>query len=492
MIRSLDNIIEVSNYPLPMYENAAKLKRKIGLGLMGTGSLMMMMNIRYGSDECIDILEALLSEFINQAYETSATMAKEKGPFPLWDPAAIDGGFIKNSGVLKPHVIKLIKKYGLRNSAVAAIAPNGTLSIVAGNISGGLEPVFSKMFTRWNRVEGKKVNFKYPNIHKGEWFETDYFKEEKISDDIVLMSTDGEYRIDKNIGLAKRVTIVDYGYKIGKEAGHKEFATATDLSVTEHLSVLRVFSKYIDQSCSKTINLPNNISFEDFSELYGRIHDYGIKGCTTYREGTGVAILESVKKEQEKSIKEQQEEFLEVFEEQKNGDIIAHDVQLPDVFPEIGYILKSEGKKWYVHVAFKDKACTRPFAIFVHTNNREDNVVTFNALEKLEELAKHKGLKEEFIEETQRKYAYQKNPVKIGRMLGLLLRHNVDVYTIVKGLSELEATVGTFVFQITKFLSKFVGDHEVKGMVCPECGEKAIVFKEGCYQCDACAYSKCG
>lgn len=490
MVRSLDNIIEISNYPLPMYENAAKLKRKVGLGIMGVGSLMMMMNIRYGSEECIDVLDSILKEFANQAYKTSATLAKEKGPFPLWDRKALEGGYIKNSGVLKPGVIKLIEKHGLRNSALMAIAPNGSLSIVAGNISGGLEPVFATEFNRWNRVEGKYSDFKYPNIHKGEWFETDYLKEQRVADEAILLSKDGEFRVDKNNGLCQKVTINDYGYNLAKEAGHKEFATATELSVEEHLSVLKVFAKYIDQSCSKTINLPNDISFEDFKALYGRLHEYGIKGCTTYREGTSVAVLETQKKEQQKSIKKQQKEFLDAFKEQENGDIISDDIKLPEEYPAKGFILRSEGKKWYVHVAFKDKACTKPFAVFVNTNNREDNVLTFNALEKLEEIARFKGLRESFIEEVKRKYAYQKNPVKICRMLGLLLRHNVSVYTIVMGLDELEAGPGSFIYRIKKFLGQFITKiHEP--VLCPECGEKSIVFESGCFLCKNCGHTKC-
>lgn len=490
MVRSLDNVIEISNYPLPMYEDAAKLKRKIGLGLMGVGSVMMMMNLGYGSEDCVDTLEAILSEFINQAYSTSAMLAKEKGPFPLWDEKALEGGFLKNSGVLKKPTLDLIKKYGLRNSAVSAIAPNGTLSIVAGNISGGLEPVFAKEFTRWNRVEGKKAGFKYPSVHKGEWFETDYLKEKRIADEVILMSKDGEYRVDKNSGLCRKVVIQDNGYKQGLEAGHVEFACATDLTVDDHLAVLRVFSKYVDQSSSKTINLLADLDFEEFKKLYGRVHGYGIKGCTTYRAGTSVAVLETQKEEKKKSVKKQQKEFLEVFKEQENGDIIAHNVNLPDEYPAKGFILKSEGKKWYVHVAFKDKMCTKPFAIFVNTNNREDNVLTFNALEKLEEIALAKGLSNHFLEETKKKYAYQKNPVKICRMLGLLLRHNIDVYTIVMGLDELGASPGTFVFRIKKFLGQFV-TKILDPTQCPECGEMAIVFESGCFECKNCGHTKC-
>jgi len=166
-------------------------------------------------------------------------------------------------------------------------------------------------------------------------------------------------------------------------------------------------------------------------------------------------------------------------------------VKLPEEYPSKGFILRSEGKKWYLHIAFKDKACTRPFAIFVNTNNKEDNVTTYNALEKLEEIARANGLNGNYIEEVKRKYAYQKNPVKICRMLGLVLRHNIDVYEIVKGIDELEgATVGTFVHRIKKFLAQYITKID-DPILCPECNEKSIVFESGCYQCKNCGHTKC-
>jgi ribonucleoside-diphosphate reductase alpha chain len=491
MVESLDNVIECSNYPLPEYENAAKLKRKIGVGLTAVGSLMMMMNIRYGSNECINFLDDLLSKFINTLYQASALLAKEKGAFPLYDEKILECGYVANSGVLTDETKELVKKYGLRNAALSAIAPNGTLSILAGNVSGGLEPVFAREGYRWYRLEGKKPTFKYPRIDKGEWFETDYFVEDEVSGEKYLISTDGEYRIDKSNGLCKKIKIRDYGYNIANENGFTNVATATELSVEEHLNVLSVFAKYIDQSCSKTINLPSDITFDDFKKLYTNVHSLGIKGCTTYREGSSVAVLESEKKHKEKTIKEQQEDFLDSFKNHNGSVVVEQNVSLPEEYPARGYILRSEGKKWYLHVAFKDKSKTKPFAMFVNTNAREDNVPTFNALEKLEALALHKGLRKELVEQNKQKFAYQKNPVKICRTLGFLLRHNVDVYEIVKALDEVEeADVATFVFRIKKFLAQFV-DRIDEPQKCPACGEYALVFQEGCFLCTACGSSKC-
>jgi len=490
LVEALDNIIDISNYPLDIYENAAKLKRKVGVGIAGIGSLMMMMDVRYGSDECIEFLEDLGYKFINALYSKSAELAKEKGSFPLYNAKEIfKGGYIAN-GKLNKDTIKLIKKYGLRNSALSAIAPNGSLAILAGNISGGIEPVFAREYIRWKRITHKKVNFKYPDVSKGEWFETDYFKSSKIGDEEVLISKDGKYRIDKNVGLCEQTVVQDYGYTLAKQYGNKNIATAEELSVNEHLRVLSTMAKYVDLSISKTINLPENINFDDFKDVYANIFKFGVKGCTVYRQGSSVAVLESTKKTIEKDIKQQQEEFLEAFENQKGNGIVKH-VKLPDKYPAFGYILRSEGKKWYVHVAFKDKALTKPFAIFVNTNSREDNVSTFNTLDRLEELALAKGLDVELINEVKMKYSYQKNPVKICRMLGFLLRHNVDIVDIVKTMDTVEQAIpGTFVHRMKKFLAQFIteiGDP----VLCPNCNTKGLVFQEGCYLCKNCGYTKC-
>ena len=491
MVRSLDNVIDISDFPLVEYSDGAYLKRKIGVGMAGFGSLMMMMNIRYGSEECLKFLEDMLSKFMNALYQESALIAKEKGPFTLYDKKIFDGGYVKNSGVLTEETLDMVRKYGLRNSALCAIAPNGTLSILAGNISGGLEPVFSKEHTRWNRVEGKSMDFDYPDIHKNEWFETDYFKEKSINGEKFLLASDDMYRVDKNNGLCKKELIQDYGYKVAKKKGFEEVAGATELSIKEHLDVLAMFSKYIDQSASKTINIANDTTFEDFVELYGKIYKYGIKGCTTYREGTSVAVLETDKKKEQKSIRKQQKEFIESFKDQENGDVVLKNVTLPDQYPSYGYILRSEGKKWYVHVAFKDKKCTKPFAVFVNTNAKEDNVSTFNTLDNLEELANSKHIDSSIIDSVKSKYAYQKNPVKICRMLGFLLRHNIAVYDIVTVLDDVEEAIpGTFVHRIKKFLGQFVTEiHDPK--ICPECGEKSLVFSQGCFLCSQCGSSKC-
>jgi ribonucleoside-diphosphate reductase alpha chain len=308
----------------------------------------------------------------------------------------------------------------------------------------------------------------------------------------MLISTDGLYRIDKSNGLCRKETVTDYGYKIAKINGYKHTAGAHELSVDEHLRVLESVTKYIDMSASKTINMPADISFDDFKTIYSRIYKMGIKGCTTYRDGSMVGMLEDhkkAKKEKEKAIMGH-EEFLEAFKDQKPG-VVVQSVKLPTEYPAMGYILRSENKKWYIHLSFKDKAMTRPYAIFVNTNSVENNPSIYNALDKLEQLSRSVGLNGGLLDEVKRKYVNQKNPVKICRMLGFLLRHNVSILSIVKALDSVEeATVGSFVFHIKKFLSKYIID-DVDPVICQECGEKALIFQEGCMVCKSCGFSKC-
>ncbi len=493
MIEALDNVIDISQYPLDMYEYGAKMKRKIGLGICGLGSLFMMMGVRYGGEFSIKFTEDLLSLMMNTAYRTSALLAKEKGPFKLYSDKLLQTGYVKHGGVLDKDVLALIKKYGLRNSALSAIAPTGSLAILAGNVSGGLEPVFLMEFVRWNRVEGKKVDFKYPNVHKGEWFETDYLKEEQIADEIVLMSSDNHFRIDKNQGLCEEITISDYGYTVGKKYGKTEFTTTPGLTVQEHLNILSVVSRFCDLSASKTINLPADISFEEFKVLYGRIHDYGVKGCTTYRDGTSVAVLEAKRDEKVQIIKDKQEEFIDAFKGHESGKIIYDIIKLPEEYPSKGVILRGNNRKWYVHFSFMDVEMKKPFACFISTNTTSKTDITMDAIGGLRKVARKYKLNGKKFEEVEKKFTRQSNHVKIARTLGFLFRHNVPMLDIVKALSDVDnAGPGTLVFRLKKYLMNYVTDIDGDlGMVCPSCGSKDIILQEGCVLCISCGSSLC-
>ena len=506
LVRGLDNLIDISGYPMQGLKNAAFLRRKIGAGLMGYGSLLFMMGMRYGSPEANEFTAYLMNIYANEAYKASALVAKEKGPFPLYDENKVfKGGFLKNSGVLSAEVLDIIGTYGLRNSQILTVAPTGTTSIYAGMVSGGVEPVFEKDYVRWVIVNHKRdeelVGMKYPNYFAGEWHETDDFKFSTRGDEQVLQSKCKKYMIDKNNGLRKQVTCQDYGWTWVNDFKTKEeiadweakgvFGCAMDLSVTEHLEPFIIFSKHIDNSISKTVNLKNDYPYEEFDMLFKRLWQEGVRGLTTYREGTMTAVLET-KKESEKSskdIKKEQKEFFDVWAHHESGDVME-DVSLPEEYPSKGFVIKSEGKKWYVHIAFKDKSMMKPFAIFVHTNAREAEVNTHSALSRLIDLARVEGLREEIIDENEKKCIGQSNVNKLARTLGLLLRHNIDIALIVKTLDGIEdLPISSFVYRIKKFLMRYITEMD-NGKTCPLCGDK-MRYTEGCVKCSSCAYSEC-
>ena len=504
LVRALDDLIDNSGYPLEEIKSSALLRRRIGMGIMGYGSMLFMFGKRYGSDDANKLTEEILSVYANTAYETSAYLAKEKGVFPLYDPEIINYGFIKNSGILKPEIIDLIKKYGLRNSALLTTAPTGNSSIYMGLVSGGVEPVFDLSYFRWVTISHKinsvpeLKNLEVPEFWKGKFEETKDFKFSMDGDEQVLISHDKQFKIDKNRGMIQKVPCEDYGWKWAnkhytdleiKELNKEGvFATAMELSVKEHLDPFKLFSKYIDMSISKTINLSNKYPKSEFSDLFIDLWKSGGRGITTYREGSRTSVLESGKVQN--NIQTEQEEFFDIWSSHKNG-VVENDVDLPTEYPMMGYILKSEGKKWYFHVAFKDKGMSKPFAIFVQTNHIEPEVNTLNSVELLFDLARKQKIPEHLISDAEKKLSGKTNVAKIARTVGLLLRHNVKLEKIIETLDRVEnINVTSFVFTIKKFLTKFVKSGTVSDVKCPTCSTN-ITFESGCLLCKNCGYSAC-
>jgi len=506
LVIGLDNLIDISGYPFDELETAAKLRRKIGAGIFGYGSTLMMMGMKYGSPEALKFTERLMSIFANIAYQQSSLLAAQKGSFMLYDEEkCLNQGFIKNSGILTQETLEMIKKNGLRNSQILTVAPTGNLSIYAGCISGGIEPVYETDYFRWvianHRSKGILKTMDYPEWERGEWYETDDFKFQMRGDDQVLVSKCGKIMIDKNRGLTEKIQVYDYAYKViidnlSEEVyyDYKErgvFSCANDLSAQEHLDTFILLSKYVDNSISKTINLPADYPVEDFDQLYRKLWREGGRGVTTYREGTMMAVLETnkEKKDIKKTAKKEQKEFFNEWKEHEKGEVIPHQVDLPSEYPMKGRKIASEGKKWYVSMSYKDKQMTRPFALFVSTNHREPEITTFGTIEALNELAEVEGIALEHIEDNAKKCTGQNNVNKIARTISLLLRHNVQIEKIVKTLDILELPISSLVYRLKKLLMEYIDTME-NGKKCPICNEK-MIFIEGCIKCSECDYSEC-
>lgn len=173
--------------------------------------------------------------------------------------------------------------------------------------------------------------------------------------------------------------------------------------------------------------------------------------------------------------------------------VVITDVKLPDDVMARMKTLRVDGKKWYLTVAYHPNS-EEPFALFCNTNHHEKSAPTSDAVERLISLAQSKGILEDHIQDLLKKIEHDNNVSKLTRAISLLLRHRVSINSIVAVLNEMEDIyVGSFLFQIKKFLSQYIreGEH-AEGMVCSNCGSTHVVYSEGCFMCLDCGSSKCG
>ncbi len=487
--RFLDNINSLSMAPLPEYLESMRKKRRIGIGILGWGSALFMLKIRFGSEQAAKLREEIMSTIAREAYMSSIDLAEEKGMFEFCIPEKHSiGVFIKSLDLPQEYMDK-VAKIGIRNSSLLSIQPTGNTSILANVVSGGLEPIFMPEYVRTVIVGEmpEEIAEVTPKWFEGAWNETELFKFAKEGDEQILKGVHNgtTYKIDRNRGLTKEVLCQDYGVRVMKD--RKEWdpkaewaVTTTNLGVQDHINDLTGFARWVDSAMSKTVNVPNDYSFQDFQNIYLQAYQSGyVKGVTTYRAGTMTTVLAA---KEEKGATNADEE------------IIKEDVQLPDSAHATMKTLKAEGKKWYLSVVYHENNVNRPFALFVQTNAHEKNVVADEAVEILTKLARKKGVPKRHIDATLEKISSDNNSTKVARLLSLVLRHGVLIKNIVAALDKVEsAYAGSFVFAVKKFLGSYIRDGEkVEDEKCMECGSTQIVFSEGCKKCVSCGSSKCG
>ena len=246
IVRAMDNVIDRTIYPLKAQADEAKNKRRMGLGVTGLANAGEMLGYPYGSEEFLAWAEKVFACLRDNAYRASATLASEKGTFPLYREQYLKSNFIRT---LPASVKKLIREHGIRNSHLTSIAPTGTISLVADNVSGGIEPVFSHYYDR------------------------------------TINTPDGP--------IVERVE--DYAYARGTKG-----RTSDELSVLDHLEVLALASNYVDSACSKTCNVGSEVTFEEFKDVYVKAWEMGCKGITTFRaSGKRFGIFQTVEEETE-------------------------------------------------------------------------------------------------------------------------------------------------------------------------------------------------
>jgi ribonucleoside-diphosphate reductase alpha chain len=488
MVRFLDNVNEYSDAPLPEYVDSMRNKRRVGVGIMGWGSMLLMMKIKFGSKKAGQLRDKMMKMLAQTTYKASIDLAVEKGMFKYCDPVKHAAGKFVNSLDMPAEYMEKLRTTGIRNSSLISVQPTGNTAIVANIVSGGLEPIFMPEYIRTVIVNNMppEIADVTPKWFEGEWFETSMFKFTKEGDEEILRGEHNGtvYKIDKNRGLLKEVECKDYAvrYLEGKNEWDPTadyVATAlSGLTAEDHLTDLIGFTRYIDAAASKTINLPFEYSFDMFKDIYMTCYKAEhVKGVTTYRSGTMTAVLSS------------KENSTNGYDE----EVILDSVKMNNSSEATMKVLTAEGRKWYMTVVWNETK-TRPFALFVQTNHSEKTVTTHDAIDRMLELGKVKGIPESFLSDVKEKVATDNNATKITRVLSLLLRHGVSIKNIVKTLEQIDnVIVGSFLFQIKKYLSSFIKDGEkVEDEKCLECGAATVVYQEGCKVCITCGSSKCG
>ncbi len=463
-VRLLDNIADVSRYPLPAQEKEARAKRRIGLGVTGLADALILCGKHYGSQEGRDLAQRWMERIAHAAYAASVELAKEKGAFPLFNA----GEFLKRPfpSSLPPALQEGIREHGIRNGVLTSIAPTGTISLLAGNLSSGIEPVFDFEYRR--RILGPD-------------------------------------------GTPLYETVEDYAVRLFREshgpaALPDAFVTAHQLTPQEHLLMQAALQRYVDASISKTVNCPREMAFEDFEALYLDGFRLGLKGCTAYRPNPVTGEVLSLA-------------------HPAVADAVQPALPLPPASPQAGrfagalppardavlsgftYKLKWPGSGHAIYVTLNDTLDgdrRRPFEIFINSKNLEHYAWTVALTRMISAIFRRGGDISFVVEELKAVFDPRGGAWMNGKYVPSLLAAIGDI--IERHLAHIGFTgTGDSTGRLggggqgPMLESGYAGSGmssagtpvSASQLFCPRCGSPSVVFQEGCRVCRNCGFSTC-
>ena len=437
-VRFLDNVLDVTAYPLKKIEDFSKRWRRIGLGITGLGDLFAMLGIKYGSEESKELSEELAMTLRNESYLASADIAAEKGAFPDFNAEKfLSAEFVKQ---LPENIREKIGKNGIRNIQMNTIAPTGTTSLSVGqNCSSGIEPIFALTYNR--------------TIRTGVGDET---VTEEVSDYAYNLYRD-------NTGASD---IPDY------------FVTTADIDPYDSIDVQAAFQKHIDHSISKTLNLPSGTSFDEYKNLFMYAYDKGLKGFTTFNpEGSMKGILEYQNKDKEEPIHTHHaparpaELPCDIHRVRAGREsIIVIAGKLKNSLYEIFVIDDPESK---IDIETDKKTVVRKMG-----DGRYD-LIYLNGHEEI----KLKNFTKEFDSPNS----------SLARFISMALRHGTPLQFVISQLQK-DTNFTDFERSVARVLKNYIKDGEeviTSDGECPECSQR-LTFADGCITCFNCGYSRCG
>ena len=471
VVRMMDNIVDISRFPLPEQQHEAQAKRRIGLGITGLADALVMCGLRYGSREAVAATETWLALIEREAYLASAALAAEKGPFPLFDKEKYLAG--ETITELDDDVKATIAKHGIRNALLTSVAPTGTISLFADNVSSGIEPVFSYRYTR---------SVLMPDGSR---------REEEVSD--------YAYRLFRRLK-GESAPLPDY------------FVDAQSLAPEDHLVMQAAVQRHIDSSISKTINLPADIPFEQFKDVYARAYAMGCKGCTTYRpnEITG-AVLEVRPETASPPAKPQQAELplpapapsTRPADFYEAGAVVymSQPLSRPESLPGQTYKINWPETEHAMYITINDvvqDGRRRPFEIFINSKNMEHYAWTVALTRMISAVFRRGGDVSFVVEEMKAVFDPRGGAWMDGRYVPSLLaaigdvieRHMIEIGF----LPSKERRAPVHAAEVVNLTPPGSGGRLLGPRLrqCPKCGEAALIRSENCDQCTSCDYSKCG
>jgi ribonucleoside-diphosphate reductase alpha chain len=460
-VRMMDNAIDVSRFPLEAQALEARAKRRIGLGVTGLADALIFCKVKYGSPESLALIRQWLEVISHAAYRASVELAKEKGPFPLYDMNAyLSAPHIQ---ALPPDIYNAIAAHGIRNALLTSIAPTGTISLFAGNVSSGIEPVFAFSYNR---------------------------------------------KVLQPDGMRTEQTVQDYAVRLfgemfGEDAALPDyFVNAQTLSPADHLAVQAAAQPFVDSAISKTINVPRDISFEDFAHVYVEAYDMGCKGCTTYRPNDVTGSVLSVEEPKDARpaqavITRDAEPELPLPLPEPRGGIVymTRPLDRPEELLGRTYKIKwlDSDHAFYITINDIEKdGRRRPFEVFINSKNMEAYAWALALTRMISAVFRRGGDVSFVVDELKAIFDPRGGQWMGGRYVPSLLaaigevieRHMIEIGFL--GMRGQQSAPAALVPPV-KIPSGGAPAH-----FCPRCGEASFVHVEGCDSCLSCGYSKCG
>ena len=448
-VRMLDNVVEASRYPLDAQRREAFDKRRIGLGVTGLADALIMCGLTYGSPAAAQMAKKWAATVSHAAYRASVALAREKGAFPLFNAES----YLASPTIraLPKDIRDDIEQHGIRNALLTSIAPTGTISLFADNVSSGIEPVFSFSYTR---------------------------------------------HVSQPDGTRKSEDVSDYAYRVfravkGQEESWPEyFVDAQMLSPHDHLTMQAAVQDHVDSAISKTINVPADFPFEDLKDVYLKAYESGCKGCTTYRPS---AVRGAV---------------LEVPKDNAKRSAPTHETSAPldrpAAVPGKTYKLRWPESDHAIYITVNDieveeetgQRHRRPFEVFINSKNMEHYAWTVALTRMISAVFRRGGDVSFVVEELKAVFDPRGGQWMEGRYVPSLLaaigdvieQHMVDIGFLSK--EDRARLTGTFATP-DNVVRLDTPPRDSRFRACPRCGINALIRQEGCDSCTSCGYSKC-